>query len=166
VGQVVPAAPACLAATAGNGFVSLVWNASSSADSYNVKRSLTNGSYVTLTTTTATNFTDVGVIGQTTYYYVVSGINASGEGTNSTAVTAMPVMATNSAPLSCQLSGGQLQFSWPINHTGWELQMQTNTLDSGLGSNWVIVPGSTLTNQFSVPIDPNNGGVYLRLSLP
>jgi len=144
----------------------LVWNASSSAESYNLKRSLANGSYATLTTTTATNFTDVGVIGQRTYYYVVSAINASGEGTNSPAVTAMPLLATNSVPLGCQVSGGLLQFSWPINHTGWALQMQTNTLDSGLSTNWVVVPGSTLTNQFSVPIDPDNGGVFLRLSLP
>jgi len=166
VGQVVPAAPAGLTATAGNGFVSLVWNASSSAESYNLKRSLANGSYATLTTTTATNFTDVGVIGQRTYYYVVSAINASGEGTNSPVVTAMPLLATNSVPLGCQVSGGLLQFSWPINHTGWALQMQTNTLDSGLSTNWVVVPGSTLTNQFSVPIDPDNGGVFLRLSLP
>jgi hypothetical protein len=50
-----------------------------------VKRSATSGSgYVTIANGVAgTTYTDSGLTGGTTYYYVVSGVNSSGEGANS-----------------------------------------------------------------------------------
>jgi hypothetical protein len=91
-----PPAPTNLTATAGNAQVALTWAVSTGATSYNVKRSLTSGSgYVQGGTSTAATFTDMGLTNGTTYYYVVSGVNASGEGANSSQVTATPV---NAAP--------------------------------------------------------------------
>src|SRR6202171_2874483 len=91
-----PPAPTNLTATAGNAQVALTWTASTGATSYNVKRSLTSGSgYVQVGTSTAAAFTDMGLTNGTTYYYVVSGVNASGEGANSSQVTATPA---NAAP--------------------------------------------------------------------
>jgi hypothetical protein len=55
-------------------------------------------------------------------------------------------------------------FSWPADHIGWQLQMQTN--GNGLGTNWVTVPGSRQTNQLSVPLDPASPSVFLRLAYP
>ena len=68
--------------------------------------------------------------------------------------------------LGSQRSGGQLQLFWAADHFGWHLEIQTNSLNSGLNTNWVAVPGSQLTNIFSVPLDVQNGSVFLRLVYP
>ncbi|HKQ73186.1 MAG TPA: fibronectin type III domain-containing protein, partial [Blastocatellia bacterium] len=87
-----PPAPTGLAATAGNAQVSLTWNASTGATSYNVKRSTTSGGpYTTIATgVTATNFTNTGLTNGTTYFFVVSAVNSAGESPNSNQATATP----------------------------------------------------------------------------
>jgi autotransporter-associated beta strand protein len=72
------------------------------------------------------------------------------------------LVALNPTNIVSSVSGGQLNLSWPADHLGWRLQAQTN----GLGTNWVDVPGATLTNGFTVPIDPANGSVFFRLISP
>jgi hypothetical protein len=62
-----------------------------------------------------------------------------------------------------QLANGQIHISWPADHTGWRLQVQTNSL---LSTNWFTVLGSTPTNQFITPIDLANGSVFFRLAYP
>jgi hypothetical protein len=68
--------------------------------------------------------------------------------------------------LSVGFNGHLLLIGWPPTHTGWCLQSQTNSLTSGLGTNWVAVPGSTLTNQLAIPIVGGNGSVFFRLLTP
>jgi len=87
-----PAIPTGLAATAGNAQVSLNWNASTGATSYNVKRSTANGGpfSATLASPAVTNYMDTAVTNGTTYYYVVSAVNASGESGNSAQASATP----------------------------------------------------------------------------
>jgi fibronectin type 3 domain-containing protein len=87
-----PAMPTGLQATAGNAQVSLSWNASSGATSYNVKRStVTGGPFSsTVASPTATNCVDSAVTNGTTYFYVVSAVNASGESANSAQASATP----------------------------------------------------------------------------
>jgi len=75
-------------------------------------------------------------------------------------------VATNPTNLTHALNGNQLILSWPADHTGWRLQVQTNALTQGLGSNWVEVTNSTTTNLFSFPIDPTVGAVLYRLIYP
>jgi len=89
---VPPATPTGLQVTAGNAQVSLIWNASTGATSYNVKRStVTGGPFsTTLASPTATNYTDSAVTNGTTYFYVVSAVNASGESANSAQASATP----------------------------------------------------------------------------
>ncbi|MEI9962733.1 MAG: LamG-like jellyroll fold domain-containing protein [Limisphaerales bacterium] len=53
----------------------------------------------------------------------------------------------------------KMTLSWPADHTGWQLQAQTNSL----GTNWVTVGGSSLTNQVNMVIDPSNKAVFYRL---
>jgi len=91
-----PAAPTGLQATAGNAQVSLIWNASTGATSYHVKRSTSNGGpYNTaVASPTATNYVDTTVTNGTTYYYVVSALNSSGESANSGQAVATPVSPT------------------------------------------------------------------------
>ena len=55
------------------------------------------------------------------------------------------------------LGGGSLQFSWT---GGGNLQTQTNSLNVGLGTNWVDYPGSS---PVTVPVNPTNGSVFFRV---
>ena len=96
----VPGAPAGLSATPGDNQVALGWTAPAVGNptSYNVKRSTTSGSgYVDITTPgaqTTTSYMDATAVNGTTYYYVVSAVNAAGEGANSTQVDATPATYT------------------------------------------------------------------------
>jgi polygalacturonase len=65
-----------------------------------------------------------------------------------------------------QVTGNQLQLSWPQDHEGWRLQIQTNSLSQGLGTNWVTVPNSTDVYSTNFTINPANGSVFFRLIYP
>src|SRR5437899_1155823 len=79
-----PATPSGLTATAGNQQVTLMWSVSSGASSYHAKRgTVSGGLYTTVTSPTATSYTDTSLTNGSDYYYVVSAVNASGESGNS-----------------------------------------------------------------------------------
>jgi alpha-L-rhamnosidase len=329
-------APTGLAAVAGNGQVTLSWNAVPNATGYNVKHSTTSGNGYTIAAggVTGTNFNDVGLSNNTTYYYAVSAVNGGNESANSSEVSATPALATISgiisnfgfeapgigayqynpsggtwtftaqsgsngsgisannsaftsgnpnapqggqvaflqgtatisqtligllagaiyqitfsaaqrndiyggqagqtwqlqldgtnigtyAPpesaqsyvdyaatftasassshtiafvgtdsnggdntvfiddvrlalspslvlphLAYQIAGGQIQILWPPDHAGWKLQVQTNSLNFGLGTNWITILGSNFTNRFIFPVGLFNGSVFFRLTYP
>ncbi len=86
-----PVPPLNLTATGGNQQVSLAWTASTGATSYNVKRAATNGGpYTTVASPAGTSYTDTTVTNETTYYYVVTAVSASGESANSNQASATP----------------------------------------------------------------------------
>jgi alpha-L-arabinofuranosidase len=162
----VPPAPAGLAAVAGDAQAALNWNAASTATGYKIKRSLTSGSgYANIVTNASLTFTNTGLANGTLYYFVVSATNSFGESTNSTQVSARPTSSTSVA-IGVTNVPGQLQFSWPTDHTGWQLQSQTNSLSGGLGTNWVDVPASIQTNQMTVSLDSTDASVFFRLVRP
>jgi autotransporter-associated beta strand protein len=70
---------------------------------------------------------------------------------------------SNSTNIVFTAANNALTLSWPLDHTGWTLQAQTNDVTVGISTNWVNVAGSTATNQVVVPVDPNNGTVFYRL---
>ena len=147
--------------------ITLKWSAPSNAASYNLKRSTTNGGpYSLIANVGVTNYSDPAVNPGTTYYYVVSATNSAGESANSLQASAIPLPSLVSTNLNLQASGNQLQLSWPPDHLGWRLQVQTNDLSTGLGANWVDWPGATNVCQTNIVIDPNNGPVFLRLIYP
>lgn len=104
------------------------------------------------------------------------------------AVTNLPVLGnglawSNSLPVNGSLSvvstvslvptnimfavvGNAMTLSWPADHTGWRLQVQTNALAAGLGTNWMDVSGATTTNSMDLLMDSNNGSVFYRLVYP
>jgi beta-glucanase (GH16 family) len=80
----VPPPPVGLAATPQTYQIGLSWAPTVSATSYKVKRaSSSGGPYTTIFTPTAASCTDTSVYPGTTYYYVVSALNAMGEGADS-----------------------------------------------------------------------------------
>ncbi len=96
-----PAAPTGLAATAAPGRISLAWNASLEASSYDLKRSTAaGGPYSAIASgLTGTGFTDTGVSDGTTYHYVVAARNVFGASPDSASVAvtapAPPAAPTN-----------------------------------------------------------------------
>ena len=70
------------------------------------------------------------------------------------------------APIIAVVNGSNLDLSWPAEALGAQLQSQTNSLAVGITSTWSGVAGSTATNVVSVPIDPANPSVFLRLAYP
>ena len=76
------------------------------------------------------------------------------------------VVSTLTTTLSAQAAPGQVSLSWPADHTGWYLQVQTNRAGVGLGANWATVPNSALTNALLAAVDHSVGSVFYRLAPP
>lgn len=78
------------------------------------------------------------------------------------------VAAVVAAPVTLKpvVSGGMLNLNWPTNQIGWELQHQVDPLTTGIGTNWVAVPGSTATNAVSLPLDKTEATEFFRLVFP
>jgi autotransporter-associated beta strand protein len=71
------------------------------------------------------------------------------------------------AKLTNSVSGSTLTLSWPADHLGWHLQMQTNSLASGLKtSGWVVVPGSDQMTSTNISITKTNPTVFYRITYP
>jgi fibronectin type 3 domain-containing protein len=132
----VPSAPTGLQATAGNAQVSLIWTASTGATSYHIKRAVTSGGpYTQVSAPTTTSFADTGLTNGTTYYYVVSALNAAGESANSTqasATPAAPVMPPM-APTGLQAAAGNAQVSliWTASAGATSYRVKRATISGG-----------------------------------
>ena len=81
-------------------------------------------------------------------------------------VTGAVSVNTTPTNITAVVSGTNYNLSWPADHTGWRLLVQTNALSVGLSTNWSTWPGSAATNAVSVPISPANPAVFLRLVYP
>jgi len=91
--QPIPPPPTGLAATTVSlGQVNLTWTASPGAINYNIKRAtVSGGPYTTVVTgVNTTNYSNTGLLSSTTYYYVVSAVNGSGESADSSEISAIP----------------------------------------------------------------------------
>ena len=116
----VPPAPTNLNATPGNNQVSLTWNASAGATTYNVKRSTTNGGPYTnvLVGVTGTSVTDIGLNNGTTYFYVVTAVNASGESPLSSQDDATPSAGPGPG------GGGGVTVTRSVSSSPWYSELQ------------------------------------------
>ena len=59
-----------------------------------------------------------------------------------------------------------MKLSWPQDHLGWRVQIQTNNLNIGLAANWTTVPNSTNVTATNIVINLANGSVFLRMIYP
>jgi hypothetical protein len=68
------------------------------------------------------------------------------------------------AQLTNSFSGGVLNLSWPAGQ-GWRLQMQTNSLTTGLGTNWNYISDGSISST-NITVDPIKPTVFYRLTYP
>ena len=163
-----PDAPEDVNVSVSNKVVMLEWSPSAGATGYSVKRSTVSGgtNLTVFSGITTTNFTDTSVTNGGTYFYIVTAVNSGGESLPSVEVSATPQPSLSPPELTPQNEGASLQLDWPADHTGWRLEIQTNTAMAGIGTNWVTWLGSDGTNRATIPIGPGNGSVFLRLAYP
>jgi polygalacturonase len=163
-----PPAPANLVATPTNLQINLSWNPVAGATGYNLKQGTQSGGpYPNVVSgLTATNYTDSNVTNGVEYFYIVTATEAGGESTNSIEASAVPLPSNQPTNIVALITDGQLQLSWPQDHLGWRLQIQTNDLSTGLGTNWVDFPDSTNVTSANIIPDPANGSVFYRLVYP
>ncbi|MBE1443770.1 pectate lyase [Paenibacillus sp. OAS669] len=145
-GDKAPGTPADLTATAGDAQVSLQWSSVTGAASYNVKRSTTKGGvYTTIATNvTGTSYTDKELTNGTTYYYVVSAVNAGGESANSAEVSAAPT-----APVT------------PIEPPASPTGLVATAAISQVSLQWSSVTGAA---SYNVKRSTTKGGVYTTIA--
>jgi beta-galactosidase len=141
-----PPAPIGLAAVASGAQVTLAWNASANATSYNVKRSaISNGPYAVVAMgVIATNYTDTGLAAATTYYYVVSAVNSENESTNSVQVSATTAVAGPVGLTATEVSSSQVNLTWNALTNAASYNVKRSTTSGGPYA--VIATGLTTTN--------------------
>lgn len=115
----VPAAPTGVTTTGGANQVTISWPAVSGATSYNMYWATTSGVTTAGTKITAATspYVQTGLAASTTYYYIVTAVNAAGQSVASTQVSAAtnaPVVTIPAAPAGVIASGGanQSSISW------------------------------------------------------
>ena len=115
----VPVAPAGVTATGGANQVSISWYAVAGATSYNIYWATTSGVTTASTkiTSASSPYVQTGLAAGTTYYYIVTAVNAAGQSVASTQVSAAtnaPVVTIPTAPTGVSAAGGanQVSISW------------------------------------------------------
>ena len=135
-GTQVPAMPTGLQATAGNAQVSLSWNTSTGATSYNVKRSNTSGGpYTKISSPTTASYTDTGLTNGTPYYYVVTAVNSAGESAASSQATATPTAPVTIPPrptdLQATAGNAQVSLTWSASTGATSYNVKRSTTSGG-----------------------------------
>ncbi len=130
--QPIPAAPTGLSATAVSiSQINLSWTASEGAISYRIKRATSGGGpYLPVATpVNTTSYSDTGLNSSTTYHYVVSAINGSGESADSAPAETTTLTAPPEAPtdLTAILGTGRVTLSWAASGgaTGYAVKRAT-----------------------------------------
>ncbi|MDP5275784.1 cellulose binding domain-containing protein [Chengkuizengella sp. 2205SS18-9] len=149
-------------ASGGDEKISLSWNPVSGADSYNVKRSTTEGGvYATIASgLISANYTDTGVTNDTTYYYVISAENEVGEGSDSAEVSAIPQSGVTvpAAPTGVTASAddSEVSISWSTVSGADSYNVKRSTIEGGV---YTII-SSGLTSTTYTDIGVTNGTTY------
>ena len=145
-----PAAPTGLTGTAVLGGANLSWTASPTALTYTVKRRASpSDPYVTIASDlTATSYSDSGLEGNTTYYYVVTASNADGESAFSTSVA---VTTPSDEVLLTSFESGLAPWTQgpAIGGGGGAITYSVNTTSASNGTNSVEASITMLGGEFT-----------------
>jgi fibronectin type 3 domain-containing protein len=148
-----PATPNGVTAVGGTGQVTLSWTSVSNATTYNVYYAATSG----VTTTSGTKLTSVsspyiqtGLTAGTTYFYVVTAVNSSGESAASaiastTTASAPPEPTVPTAPTGVTATGGtnQVAISWGAVSSATSYNLYYSTTSGVTKSNGTKITNAT-----------------------
>ena len=101
--------------------------------------------------------------------HLLVGGNFLKAGTNVSPYFAEAIIGTATNPPTLTISSiasGGVSLSWPLDHVGWRLQLQSNAPGVGITSNWFTIPGTTNLNATNFPVNPGAGSVFYRLAYP
>jgi len=162
--SVIPAAPAMLLASPGDGAVPLRWQASFGATSYTVKRSAFSGgpSSTIASGVTGSSYTDKSVSNGTTYYYTVTATNSAGTSGNSPADSATPVrpmvnVATGGTANDSASNAANARSAFDQNSaTQWFYSGVTGWLQYDLGHTEIVQRYTVTSSNDLVPRDPKD----------
>lgn len=150
-GGSAPGAPTLTSASPANSSVMLAWSSVAGATGYKVKYGTTSGSYTTTVDVgNVTSYTVTSLTNGTTYYFVVSAYNASGDGSNSSQISATPTSgAVPSAPTLASLtpSSTQIVAAWGsvAGATGYKVRIGTSSGSYGAAT----VVGNVTSHTFT-----------------
>lgn len=138
----VMSVPTGLIATDGDNKVKLSWKGVAGATSYNIKRSETaGGPYITIANCLQNNFIDKEVTNNTTYYYVVTAVNAAGESTYSKEASSTP--STLYAILEITFSNGMIKEFYISNDELENFLLWYDNISSGIGKGYFLIHSNT-----------------------
>ena len=73
------------------------------------------------------------------------------------------IIDTTPVSMAYSISESALTITWPVDHTGWTLEANTNSL---IDPDWFVIEDSTLTNTISIPIYPHANHSFFRMRAP
>ena len=76
------------------------------------------------------------------------------------------IVSLSPVTLTVAVTNRQLSLSWPADHTGWRLELQTNRLAVGLTTSWTTYANAAATNAISLPVTAADGCTFFRLVYP
>jgi hypothetical protein len=154
-----PSAPVGVVAIPGNQQVTLQWNTVPGASTYQVKRGLDGFIVTAIASVTTTNFVDVNLVNDTSYFYAVSAANSGGEGSNSALVNATP----RAPRIGVTLLNSDLLVTWPAWASDHAVYAATNLTPPAA---WTLLPNQPVLNgtnlSLTIPVT-NSGNLFLRL---
>ncbi|MCZ6689140.1 MAG: hypothetical protein O7H41_06015 [Planctomycetota bacterium] len=150
-----PAAPTGVAASPGDGEVTVTWSAASGATSYNLYFSSSPGVTEANYSSLPEGMRVVGVTSPhiqsaltngTIYYFVVTALNGSGEGSESTEVQATPAVGLPTPPAVVAASPGDSEatITWNLVVGATSYSIYRATAPGVTKSNYTSLPGGTL----------------------
>jgi hypothetical protein len=164
---IIPAAPTGVTAVAGGRQVNLSWNMVPGAISYNVKRSTSSGEETNIANISTANshwpasneYTDIGLLDGTNYYYDISAVDTNGESSNSTEVSTTPqagIINNYSFELNVASIGGVVT----TVPTGWMAFNEAGSSDIGSQN-----AGGTDYTVYDPLASPANGSQYCYINM-
>jgi hypothetical protein len=88
---------------------------------------------------------------------LASGLGWTNTLSSNGSISIITTVNPNPTNIVAAVSGNVLTLSWPADHTGWRLLVQTNNLANGISANtndWTTVPGSSGVDLENLTINP------------
>jgi hypothetical protein len=166
-----PAAPASLSATATGTGIALTWATVTGASEYHILRgTVSGGPYTQISTATGTTFTDTGVTGGTTYFYVVRAANsATCESGNSPQASATATVTPNfslsltPSSVTVPLLGNSASYTVNITRTGGftgGVTLSVAGLPSGATATFTPNPATGASSALAVKVKITPRGTF------